>query len=85
MRPIKFTLCSSDAVQRVLSRAGRLKTEGEQYRGVYLSVDKTLERSARKKLVQELKQKQKRETEPELNHLIRNNTIFVAIINLLIN
>ena len=73
VRPVKVTLGSSESVQRVLSRAGQLKGF-QQYRGVYLSADRTREeRLARKNLVEQLKQK--REAEPEHYHFIRNDII----------
>ena len=73
VRPIKVTLGSSETVHRVLSKAGQLQ-KSQQHRGIYLSVDRTQEeRLARKKLVEQLKQK--REAEPEHYHFIRNNTI----------
>ena len=73
-RPIKITLGSSDIVQRVLRNAGRLK-RSEKFKGVYLSADRTVEeRTARKELVMQLKQK--REREPAMYHFIKNGTIF---------
>ena len=73
VRPVKVTLGSSESVHRVLSRAGQLKGF-QQYRGVYLSADRTRdERLARKNLVEQLKQK--REAEPEHYHFIRNDII----------
>ena len=73
-RPIKVTLSSSEAVSKVLSKAGRLKSV-EQLSGVFLSPDRTAEeRAARKKLVEQLKQK--REAEPDLHHFIKNNVVF---------
>ena len=72
-RPVKVTLSSSDAVFSVLSKAGQLKRTGD-YKKVYLSADRTFEqRAARKQLVEELKRK--RDTQPNQNHVIRNNQI----------
>ena len=45
IRPTKATLTSTDAVNRVLSKVGRLKRT-EQYRVVFLSADKTVEEEA---------------------------------------
>ncbi len=76
-RAIKVTLCSSDSVHRILRKSGQLKNAAD-YKTVFLSADRTFEeREARKKLVDELKQKRK--SNPELQHLIRNNNIISRI------
>ena len=73
VRPIKVTLCSSDAVFNVLGKAGKLMRT-EDYKKVYISVDRTFEeRAARKQLVEQLKRK--RGTQPDQNHVIKNNQI----------
>ena len=73
-RPVKVILASGDVAQRVVKNAGRLK-RSEKFKEVYLSADRTIEeRRARKELVVRLKEK--RDSEPELHHFIRNGTIF---------
>ena len=75
IRPIKFTLSSSDGVGQVLSKAKLLRSkEGLKSLTVYLCLDRTIdERRAYKKLVQELKLK--REAGPDKSFLIKNNKI----------
>ena len=73
VRPIKVTIYSADAVHRILSKAGRLK-KTEAYQTVFLAADRTVkERAARKRLVEQLKQKQ--QTEPDQYHFVRNDKI----------
>ena len=68
IRPIKFTLSSSDV---------RLLRSKEGFKSVYLCPDRTIEeRRAYKKLVQELKLK--REAEPDKSFLIKNNKIVMV-------
>ena len=72
-RPIKFSLSSSDMVSQILRKAKILRTK-EGYRHVYISPDRTVdERRAFKKLWEQLQQKRKSETDKV--HFIRNNKI----------
>ena len=76
IRPIKFTLSSSDVVGQVLRKARLLRSK-EGFKSVYLCPDRTIEeRRAYKKLVQELKLK--REAEPDKSFLIKNNKIVMV-------
>ena len=73
IRPIKFTLSSSDVVSQVLRKAKLLRSK-EGFKSVYVCPDRTIEeRRAYKKLLQELKLKS--EAEPNKSFLIRNNKI----------
>ena len=73
VRPIKVALRSADIVNRILSKARQLRTT-DDYKNVYLSVDRTPEeRSALKQLVGKLKQM--RENQPDQHHYLRKNEI----------
>ena len=73
VRPVKFTVRSSDVANQLLRKAKLLRSK-EGFRSVYISPDRTVtERRAYKKLLDELKLK--RETEPDKFHFIRNNKI----------
>ena len=72
-RPIKFTLSNSDHVTQVLRSAKQLHSK-DGYRSVYLCPDRTVqERKCFKKLLDQLKEKRK--SEPNRTHYIRNNRI----------
>ena len=72
-RPIKFSLSNSEHVQQVLRSAKQLHAK-EGYRSVYICPDRTAEeRRAYKKLVELLKEKRK--TESDRTHYIRNNKV----------
>ena len=76
IRPIKFTLSSSDVVCQVLRKAKLLRLK-EGFKSVYLCPDRTIEeRRAYKKLLHELKLKS--EAEPNKSFVIRNNKIVSA-------
>ena len=73
IRPVKFTVRSSDVANHLFRRAKLLRSI-EGYNSVYICPDRTLsERRAYKKLLDELKLK--RGTEPNMFHVIRNNKI----------
>ncbi len=72
-RPVKFTLSNSDHVAQVLRNARKLHTK-EGYKSVYIRPDRTVqERKAFKMLFDQLKEKRK--SEPNRTHFIRNNRI----------
>ena len=72
-RPIKFSLSNSDHVNQVLRSARQLHSK-EGYRSVYICPDRTAEeRRAHKKLIELLKEKRK--TEPNRTHFIRNSKV----------
>ena len=76
VRPIKFSVRSTDIVNQILSKAKRLR-EVEGYKTVYLSPNRTPEeRVARQKLVAELKQK--RIGDPNSRYFIRKGEIVQA-------
>ena len=72
-RPIKFVLSHSDHAKQVIRNAKKLHaTEG--YKGVYICPDRTVEeRKARKMLWDQVLEKRK--SEPDRYHYIRNSTI----------
>ena len=73
VRPIKFTVSSHDHVRQILRKCKTLRTK-EGYKSVYLSPDRTVdERRAFRKLLDELRQK--RISEPDFVHILRNNKI----------
>ena len=73
IRPIKFTLSSSDVVSQVLRKAKLLRSK-DGFKSVYVCPDRTIEeRRAYKKLLQELKLKS--EAEPNKSFVIKNNKI----------
>ncbi len=75
-RPIKFSLHNSDHVAQVLRNAKQLRTE-EGYKSVYICPDRTVEeRRAYKKLLEQLREKRK--SEPERDHFIKNNKVLSA-------
>ena len=77
VRPVKFTVNSSDHAAQLIRNAKKLRTK-EGYRSVYICPDRTVaERKAYKKLVEELKVK--RTAEPEKFHCIRNNKIVSSV------
>ena len=72
-RPVKFSLSNSDHVAQVLRSARRLRTI-EGYKSVYICPDRTVqERKSYKTLL--VKLKERRESEPNRTHYIRNNRI----------
>ena len=72
-RPIKFTVSNHDHVRQILRKCKALRTK-EGYKSVYLSPDRTVdERRAFRKLLDELRQK--RISEPDFVHILRNNKI----------
>ena len=72
-RPIKFTVSNHDHVRQILRKCKTLRTK-EGYKSVYLSPDRTVdERRAFRKLLDELRQK--RISEPDFVHTLRNNKI----------
>ncbi|KAL5254876.1 hypothetical protein ACHWQZ_G014352 [Mnemiopsis leidyi] len=72
-RPIKFTVSNHDHVRQILQKCKTLRNK-EGYKSVYLSPDHTVdERKAFRKLLDELRQK--RISEPEFVHILRNNKI----------
>ena len=73
IRPVKFAVSSADHAIQVMRNARKLRTK-EGYGSVYICPDRSLEeRRAYKKLVEEVKQK--RTTEPDKFHIIKNNKI----------
>ena len=73
VRPVKFTLSSSEHVVRILRNAKKLRDK-DGYESVYICPDRPIEeRAAYKKLVEELKRK--RDQESNKVHYIRNNKI----------
>ena len=72
-RPVKFSLSNSDHVAQVLRSAKRLHTK-EGYKAVYICPDRTVqERKSYKIMLDQLKEKRK--SEPNRTHFIRNNRI----------
>lgn len=72
-RPIKFSCTNSDMVAQVLSKAKLLRTK-TGYSSVYISPDRTVEeRRAFKKLWEDVKEKRKSESDKV--HVIRNNKV----------
>ena len=72
-RPIKFSLSNSDHVAQVLRSAKRLHTK-EGFKSVYICPDRTVqERKSFKILLDQLREKRK--SEPNRTHFIRNNRI----------
>ena len=72
-RPIKFTLSNHDHVRQILQKCKVLRTK-VGFNTVYLCPDRGVEeRKAFKKLLDELKQK--RISEPDFVHTLRNNKI----------
>ena len=70
VKPIKLTLAGTDHVRQILRKTGRLK-EVQGYSSVYVCPDRSeANRKAYQKLVKELKEK--RTTETEKRHVIRN-------------
>ena len=73
VRPVKFSVRSSDVANQILRKAKLLRTK-EGFKSVYICPDRTVsERRAYKKLVEELKLK--RQSEPDKFYSIRNNKI----------
>ncbi|KAL5260733.1 hypothetical protein ACHWQZ_G010775 [Mnemiopsis leidyi] len=78
-RPVKFSLSNSDHVAQVLRSANRLHTK-EGYKSVYICPDRTVqERRTYKILLVQLKEKRK--SEPNRTHYIRNNRIVSSDMN----
>ena len=79
VRPIKFSVRSTDIVYQILSKAKRLReVEIEGYKTVYLSPNRTPEeRVTRQKLVAELKQK-RIHGDPNSRYFIRKGEIVQA-------
>ena len=76
LRPVKFTLRSSDMVKQILRKAKALRTK-DGFSNVYISPDRTVEeRRAFKKLWDELQEKRK--VDPDKVHYIKNNKIVSA-------
>jgi len=76
VRPIKFSVKSSDIVYQLLRKANRLK-DIEGYKSVYISPNRTLEeRISRRTLVNELKKK--RIDDPGSRYFIRKGEIVKA-------
>ena len=72
-RPVKLSLSNSDHVAQVLRSAKRLHTK-EGYKSVYICPDRTVqERKSFKILLDQLKEKRK--SEPNITHYIRNSRI----------
>ena len=72
-RPVKFSLSNADHVAQGLRSARRLHTI-EGYKSVYICPDRTVqERKSYKTLLEKLKEKRK--SEPNRTHSIRNNRI----------
>ena len=72
-RPIKFSLNNSEHVAQVLRSAKQLRTKSG-FKSVYICPDRTVEeRKAYKRLLEQLRDKRK--SEPDKNHVIRNNRI----------
>ena len=72
-RPVKFSLRNSDHVAQVLRSAKKLHTI-EGYKSVYICPDRTVqERKSYRLLMDQLKEK--RTSEPNKTHFIRNNRI----------
>ena len=72
-RPIKFSLSSSAHVFQVLRSAKTLRTK-DGFRFIYVCPDRSIEeRRAYKQLIEELKQK--RISEPNKVHILKNNKI----------
>ena len=73
IRPVKFSLTCSDHVKQVLRCAKQLRTK-EGFSTVYICPDRTVEeRRAYKKLLDQLKEK--KTSEPQRTHFIKNNKI----------
>ena len=73
LRPVKFTLRSSDMVKQILRKAKALRSK-DGFSNVYISPDRTVEeRRAFKKLWDELQEKRK--VDPDKVHYIKNNKI----------
>ena len=78
-RPVKFTLSNSDHVAQVLRSAKRLHSK-EGYKAVYICPDRSVqERRSFKILLDQLREKRK--SEPNRTHFIRNNKIVSSDIN----
>ena len=78
-RPVKFSLSNSDHVAQVLRSAKWLHTK-EGYKSVYICPDRTVqERKSCKILSDQLKEKRK--SEPNRTHYIRNNRIVSSDMN----
>ena len=72
-RPVKLSLSNSDHVVQVLRNANKLHAK-RGYGSIYIRPDRTEEeRKAYKKLLELLKQKRK--SEPNRTHCIRNNRV----------
>ena len=79
IRPVKFSLSCSDHVMQILRNVKKLRTK-EGFKSVYICPDRSVaERKAYKKLYDELKQK--RLSESDKVHAIKNNKIVSTIRN----
>ncbi len=73
VRPLKFSVSSSDFVRQILNKTKLLK-EVVGYRSIYVCPDRSVvQRTAHKKLTEELKQK--RANDSSKVHVIKNNKV----------
>ena len=77
VRPVKFSVASSDHAAQVIRKARSLRTK-EGYSSVYICPDRTLdERRAFKQLVDQMKMK--RIAEPDKVFVIKNNKVVCSV------